>query len=103
MVVAFETVKNLGPNITEEGHILSWSPESSYTTLSCQQKQFMHLEIQKVEAADYSSPAVQKTNKTNKKKPNRKCTTTPHLPNALMWNIMQLNTINSVTVVKSPR
>lgn len=69
MVVAFETVKNLGPSITEEGHILSWSPESSYTTLSCQQKQFMHLEIQKVEAADYSSPAVQKTNKTKKKKP----------------------------------
>lgn len=29
----------------------------------------MHLEIQKVEAADYSSPAVQKTNKqTNNKK-----------------------------------
>lgn len=70
MVVAFETVKNLGPNITEEGHILSWSPESSYTTLSCQQKLFMHLEIQKVEAAD--SPAVQKTNKTNKQKTQQK-------------------------------
>lgn len=68
MVVAFETVKNLGPNITEEGHILSWSPESSYTTLSCQQKLFMHLEIQKVEAAD--SPSVQKTNKTNKQTKN---------------------------------
>lgn len=74
MVVAFETVKNLGPNITEEGHILSWSPESSYTTLSCQQKQFMHLEIQKVVAADYSSPAVQKKQikQTNKKKNQQK-------------------------------